>query len=578
MAIRADVLKVKIDVEGRNAEEQLRRFAAKVRGTAKDTQDSTQKMESGFSGMTSSLTKVGIAFASVTAAIYTLNKAMQRADDVTRLSIGFDTLNQRIGEQSALAIQKYRNAAHGLVTDQALMVQANNAMILGVAQSSDEFEELIELSLKLGTAMGRDARSSIESMITGIGRQSRLMLDNLGLMVETEVAYRKYAKQLGVAQADLTEMDKKQAFLNATLEQARIKVQGLNVETGTFSERWAQAKTSVSNAVDSILDDINRLPQDWWVLAPDWMRPGDDTNPQSYGDVGTGWRANLPRGTYTDFEKIALDIEWIELETRLEAARIEMERTLDAAAGVEARAKAAAEKTLELAENARQAADEFARMIAPVAGEVTPGATDTGQPPSIPMVVDPLGPAGVIQGAADGIVDLSGKIDDMTESLGGGYDAVSMLSLGFASLGASMIAAGLAGERSNVSFKKVLQQLAQSAIAQALYETALGIAAMTPWGFKLYGDPVHHFHAAKVFGAAGLALGLAARMGGGGGVGAATSAATTPEATAAPTPTVTNLRPVEVKVFFENGTYVTNQTEMARELVETIESEMSRTR
>ena len=33
----------------------------------------------------------------------------------------------------------------------------------------------------------------INSLVTGLGRQSKLMLDNLGIMVDNNKAYEKYA-------------------------------------------------------------------------------------------------------------------------------------------------------------------------------------------------------------------------------------------------------------------------------------------------------------------------------------------------------------------------------------------------
>ena len=56
--------------------------------------------------------------------------------------------------------------------------------ILGVSKNSDEMAEMFDIAQRLGRALGRDTASSVESLVTGIGRQSRLMLDNIGIIVK----------------------------------------------------------------------------------------------------------------------------------------------------------------------------------------------------------------------------------------------------------------------------------------------------------------------------------------------------------------------------------------------------------
>ena len=73
---------------------------------------------------------------------------------------------------------------------------------------------------------------------------------------------------------------------------------------------------------------------------------------------------------------------------------------------------------------------------------------------------------------------------------------------------------------------QVLASLGSQAFALALMETGLGIAALTPWGRAVYGDPTKHFLAAGKFGIlAGVAGGLSRAMSGGeGGMGSPGSA------------------------------------------------------
>jgi hypothetical protein len=77
------------------------------------------------------------------------------------------------------------------------MVGMNRALALGAANNAEQFGELSRTAITLGRALGVDATFAMESLSLGIGRQSRLILDNLGLIVSVETANKKYAAALG---------------------------------------------------------------------------------------------------------------------------------------------------------------------------------------------------------------------------------------------------------------------------------------------------------------------------------------------------------------------------------------------
>ena len=106
---------------------------------------------------------------------------------------------------------------------------------------------MFSLAKRLGDALGRDTASSVESLVTGIGRQSRLMLDNIGIIVKSEEAYERYANELGKTKDQLTDAEKKQAFMNAALEAARTKVEKLGPKTKQSSDQFAKFGATMAN-------------------------------------------------------------------------------------------------------------------------------------------------------------------------------------------------------------------------------------------------------------------------------------------------------------------------------------------
>ena len=157
-------------------------------------------------------------------------------------------------ENSSTAFKRLQEATNGTMSKFDLFQQANNAMILGVSQSSEEMALMFDMAQRLGNALGRDTKSSVESLITGIGRQSRLMLDNIGIMVKTEEAYKSYAKELETTADQLTDSERKQAFLNATLEAATQKVALLPPEVMNAQMAFDKFGASADNAGAEIGD------------------------------------------------------------------------------------------------------------------------------------------------------------------------------------------------------------------------------------------------------------------------------------------------------------------------------------
>ena len=156
------------------------------------------------------------------------------------------------------SLAKFRKATDGTVSDVDLMIQANNAMLLGIVENDDAFAELIDNAQRLAKAVGQDALFGIESLTTGIGRQSKLMLDNLGIVLDTNLAYEKFAEANGKAVKDLDENERKQAFVQAALQSTAEKVARLGDEELDATD----ATNKLSTAFKNLQGNIGKTLQD----------------------------------------------------------------------------------------------------------------------------------------------------------------------------------------------------------------------------------------------------------------------------------------------------------------------------
>ena len=184
-----------------------------------------------------------------------LIKFNQQSAKVESMERAFNTLSGGASNAS-IAIEQLEKATNNTMSEFDLFQQANNAMILGVAKNSDEMAEMFDIAQRLGRALGRDTASSVESLITGIGRQSRLMLDNIGIIVKAEEAYESYARANNTTADALTDTQKKQAFLEATMTSAKAKISTLGEETLSSQDSLDRFKSSMSNLGSAIGDNL----------------------------------------------------------------------------------------------------------------------------------------------------------------------------------------------------------------------------------------------------------------------------------------------------------------------------------
>ena len=176
-----------------------------------------------------------------------LVKFADQAAKIESMSRAFNTLAGG-GETATIAMDKLKVATDGTMSQFDLFQQANNAMILGVTKNSDEMAEMFDIAQRLGRALGVDTKLSVESLIVGIGRQSRMMLDNIGIVTDVEKANAAYAKQLDKSKDELTDTERRQAFLNATMEAAREKLATMPAEIASTQDAYDSLRASASDA------------------------------------------------------------------------------------------------------------------------------------------------------------------------------------------------------------------------------------------------------------------------------------------------------------------------------------------
>jgi len=118
--------------------------------------------------------------------IYDMRECAQLHAEFESLKDSFSKITE------SLTLKELRDATHETLSDIQILKSANLALMLGL--SENQLCELFESGLKLGYALGATAKYAITSLSKGISRQSRLILDNIGVSFRATTANEYYAQ------------------------------------------------------------------------------------------------------------------------------------------------------------------------------------------------------------------------------------------------------------------------------------------------------------------------------------------------------------------------------------------------
>lgn len=184
--------------------------------------------------------------------------AVNYAKDVEPIRNSF----KKLATDSDNFLKSLNKSTEGTVSDFELMANANKALLLGIEQNN--LSDLFKNAAIVGQAAGRTTTEAIQDITLGIGRQSKLILDNLGIIVKAEEAYDNYAAAHNKLTKDLTEEEKRTAFTEAAMAALEQRAKSLGgTLSNTTSKSIEQLKASLANMGlkigDMLLPGLNKI-------------------------------------------------------------------------------------------------------------------------------------------------------------------------------------------------------------------------------------------------------------------------------------------------------------------------------
>jgi len=246
-----DIKKVKSDIEGL--------------GTAgKSAEGGLKGLGAGLSGIMSVGMGAAASIAAVAGSVKLLTDAAQEGAAFQRMEEASGSLAASLNADMDDILSSLQGASLGMVSDFDLMQASSRAMMLGVSADAGELSQLMEVAALRGRAMGISTTQAFNDIVTGIGRASPLILDNLGIVVDAEARYQAYADSVGKTAEELSKAEKTQALLNGVLESSKGLLEATGGLTVDNAGKWEQLSASQKNYFDAVKSDLADATS-WWA-------------------------------------------------------------------------------------------------------------------------------------------------------------------------------------------------------------------------------------------------------------------------------------------------------------------------
>ena len=174
------------------------------------------------------------AYAELAANLFAVSagfSALSEAARVEQLTRGLEILGSRAGTSLTLTAKGLREVTDNAISMADAMRATAQAASAGLG--ADEIERLGKVARGASIGLGRGMAESMDRLTRGAIKLEPELLDELGIMVRLDEAVKQYALENDKVASSLTLTERRQAFLNAVLEEGERKFGDIADAAGT---------------------------------------------------------------------------------------------------------------------------------------------------------------------------------------------------------------------------------------------------------------------------------------------------------------------------------------------------------
>ncbi len=223
-------------------------YEQKLRGAKKQFEDFTASIGINMKQLTAAGIAIGAAAAAINAFSSACSEAITKGIELARAGEGIRRAFDRLNQPNLL--QNLREATHGTVSDIELM--KNAVKFDNFNLSLDQMGTFLAFAQQQAKDTGQSVEYMVDSIVTGLGRKSLPILDNLGLSA-TEIR---------------TKMAKVGDMTTAVAEIIKERMEAAGGYVETAADRAARATATLENKMEELgrkFEPLKEASDDLWT-------------------------------------------------------------------------------------------------------------------------------------------------------------------------------------------------------------------------------------------------------------------------------------------------------------------------
>lgn len=176
----------------------------------------------------------------------------QEGANLLRLEQSGDNLAASFGGNMDDIVKSISIASNRTVAESDILLSANRAMMLGLGADAEELGQLMEVAAFRGRSLGLDTTQAFNDIVTGIGRASPLILDNLGIVIDSSAEYKKYAESIGISAKELTKAQQTQVIMNAVLKDGQEQIARAGGIADDTADKFGRMGAAIKDSGENI--------------------------------------------------------------------------------------------------------------------------------------------------------------------------------------------------------------------------------------------------------------------------------------------------------------------------------------
>ena len=195
---------------------------------------------------------MGMAAGAATGLGVALGKLVADAAPLETVRDSFAGLAEAAGSSQQEMLAALERGSAGMISQRDLMLQFNKAAQLVSTDFAAQLPGAMEYVAKVAASTGQDFGFLMDSLVTGVGRLSPAILDNLSIQASLSEATARAAEMFGVEEDELTKAQTQAGMMAVVMEKLAENTAAMPDVAGTAAAGMAGLQARLQNAKDFI--------------------------------------------------------------------------------------------------------------------------------------------------------------------------------------------------------------------------------------------------------------------------------------------------------------------------------------